>query len=78
MNLMNSKKFGLLIESIVKEKKISYMDAVIHFCEKNDVDITTVGPMINKSLKEKIQIEAQKLNMLNLPKSNTLPIWQKF
>lgn len=74
MNLMNSKKFGLLIESIVKEKKISYMDAVIHFCEKNDVDITTVGPMINKSLKEKIQIEAQKLNMLNLPKSNTLPI----
>lgn len=71
---MNSKKFGLLIESIVKEKKISYMDAVIHFCEKNDVDITTVGPMINKSLKEKIQIEAQKLNMLNLPKSNTLPI----
>lgn len=74
MNLMNSKKFGLLIEGIVKKKRISYMDAIIDFCERNDVDIATVGPMINKSLKEKIQIEAQKLNMLNIPKSNTLPI----
>lgn len=74
MNLMNSKKFGLIIEGIVKEKKISYMDAIIHYCEKNDIDISTVGSMINKSLKEKIQMEAQKKNMLNIPKSNTLPI----
>jgi len=74
MNLMNSKKFGLLIEDIVKKKKITYMDAIIDYCEKNDIDISTVGSMINKSLKEKIQIEAQNLNMLNIPKNNTLPI----
>ena len=55
MNLMNSKKFSLTIEKIVQDKKISYMDAVIHYCENNDIDTATVGPLINKSLKEKIQ-----------------------
>ena len=71
---MNSKEFSLKIENIVREKRISYMDAVVWYCDNNDIDTSTVGPMINKSLKEKIQIEAQNLNMLNIPKSNTLPI----
>ena len=31
--LMNSKKFGLIIEGIVKEKRIGYMDAVLKYCE---------------------------------------------
>ena len=56
--LMNSKKFGLIIEGIVKEKRIPYMDAVLQYCEDNDIDTATIGPLINKSLKEKIKIEA--------------------
>ena len=48
--LMNSKKFAMNIESIVKEKKIPYMDAVVKFCEDNDIDPATVGPLINKFL----------------------------
>ena len=51
--LMNSKKFGLIIEGIVKEKKIPYMDAVLQYCDDNDIDTATIGPLINKSLKEK-------------------------
>ena len=52
---MNSKEFSLKIESIVKEKRITYMDAVIDYCNNNDIDLGTVNPMINKSLKEKIK-----------------------
>ena len=71
---MNSKEFSLKIESIVKEKRISYMDAVILYCEENDIDTGTVSPLISKSLKEKIQLEATNLRMLKFPKCGQLPI----
>ena len=56
------------------EKKIPYMDAVIKFCEENDIDTATVGPLINKSLKEKIKIEAEKLNLVEKSSTAVLPI----
>ena len=71
---MNSKKFGLIIEGIVREKKITYLDAVIKYCDENEIDTATVGPLINKSLKEKIQIEAEKLNLIEKSSTAVLPI----
>ena len=71
---MNSKKFALTIESIVKEKRISYMDAILKFCEANDIDPSSVGSLINKSLKEKIQLEAEKLNLIEKSSTATLPL----
>tara|TARA_B100001778_G_C18374788_1_gene532439 strand:- start:69 stop:284 length:216 start_codon:yes stop_codon:yes gene_type:complete len=71
---MNSKEFSLKIESIVKEKKITYMDAVIDYCNNNDIDLGTVNPMINKSLKEKIKVEAVNLKMIKEKRGGTLPV----
>tara|TARA_Y100001937_G_scaffold110621_1_gene156389 strand:+ start:129 stop:344 length:216 start_codon:yes stop_codon:yes gene_type:complete len=71
---MNSKEFSLKIESIVKEKKIPYMDAVIDYCNNNDIDLGTVNPMINKSLKEKIKAEAINLKMIKEKRGGTLPL----
>jgi len=72
--LMNSKKFGLIIEDIVKEKKIPYLDAVVKYCDENEIDTATVGPLINKQLKEKIQREAEKLNLVEKSSTAVLPI----
>ena len=72
--LMNSKKFALIIEGIVKDKRISYLDAVLHYCEDNDIDTASVGPLINKSLKEKIKAEAEKLNLVERSSTAILPI----
>ena len=72
--LMNSKKFVLIIEGIVKDKRISYLDAVLHYCEDNDIDTASVGPLINKSLKEKIKAEAEKLNLVERSSTAVLPI----
>jgi len=70
---MNSKEFSLKIEQIVKERKgISYMDAVLLYCEQNDIDPSTVAPLLTKILKDKIAIEAQNLNYL--PKTGQLPV----
>jgi len=71
---MNSKEFSLEIEKIVKEKRISYMDAVVWYCEQNDIDTATVSPLVSKSLKEKIKVEAVDLRLLNTPKGGVLPI----
>ena len=71
---MNSKEFSLKIESIVKEKKISHMDAVVWYCEENDLDTSQVSSLISKSLKEKIKLEATNLKMLKYPKCGMLPI----
>ena len=71
---MNSKEFSLKIESIVKDKRITYMDAVIDYCNNNDIDLGTVNPMINKPLKEKIKSEAINLKMIKEKKGGTLPV----
>ena len=72
---MNSKEFSLIIEGVVKEKKpISYMDAIIWYCEQNQLEVESVGRLISKSLKEKIQIEAMKANLIKIPETGKLPI----
>ena len=50
------------------------MDAIIWYCDTNDLDVGTLNSMINKSLKEKIKIEAQERNMVKFPKSGKLPL----
>ena len=70
---MNSKQFSLEIAAYKKEHKgITYMDAIVAYCEERNIDTSTVGPLVNKALKEKVALECQKLNLL--PKTSELPI----
>ena len=72
---MNSKEFSLIIEGIVKEKRpITYMDAILWYCEENKIEVETVGRLISKALKEKIQVECTTANLLKLPEAGKLPI----
>jgi len=54
------------IKKIIDTKGVSYIDAVIYYCEKNNVEIETVAAVIksNSKLKSCIQIEAEDLNMM--------------
>ena len=61
---MNSKEFSNKIESLSKQKRCSYMDAILEFCKESDIDSGTVGGLISKSLKEKIKAEAIHLKLL--------------
>ena len=72
---MNSKEFSLVIEKVVKDKRpITYMDAIIWYCEENNIEIESTSRLISKSLKEKIQVEAMNANMLKLEKTGKLPL----
>ena len=68
---LTKSKFTKLIEETVKDHKSSYMDAVIHICEKVDVDLEDVRKFVSPVIKEKLEAEAMRLNFL--PRQNTLP-----
>lgn len=50
------------------------MEAVILYCEQNEIDVGSVSSLISKNLKEKIKMEAVDLRMLKIPKCGQLPI----
>jgi hypothetical protein len=58
-------KFAQEIETLVQvNEDMNYIDAIVHFCENNNVDIESVPKLISKPLKEKIKCEATQLNFL--------------
>ena len=72
---MNSKEFSLIIEGVVRDKRpITYMDAIILYCEENTIEVETVGRLISKALKEKIQVECTTANLLKMPEAGKLPV----
>ena len=72
---MNSKEFSLIIEGVVKDKRpITYMDAIICYCEQNQIEVESVGRLISKALKEKIQVEASKANLIKIEQTGKLPV----
>jgi hypothetical protein len=71
---MNSKEFSLKIEGLVKERRCTYMEAVLLYCEENEIDPSTTKPLISKALKEKIKLEAVDLRLLKEKPSGKLPV----
>ena len=65
-------KFSTMIEEMVIEKNVTYMDACLEYCKDNNVEPESLGRLINKALKQKIQVEAENLNFFK--KTSTLPL----
>ena len=72
IDVLNREKFSQIVERTVIEKRLSYMDAIVWWCEENEFDIQDVNKLISPLIKEKIKVEAENLNFL--PKSSRLPI----
>lgn len=70
-NFMNKKKFTRMVEDTVRIKSMNYMDTVVYLCEENNLEIEDVKKYITTSIKEKIEMEAMKLNFLE--KTESLP-----
>ncbi len=63
------------IERIVLENKgMKYVDAIVFFCEKNNVEVESVPKLVSKPLKEKLKCEAMELNLLKRTSHAKLPI----
>ena len=68
-------RFAEAIENLVlANNDMNYIDAIIHFCEQNNIDVESVPKLISKPLKEKIKYEAQELNFLKRSSRAKLPL----
>lgn len=67
---LTKSKFGKMIEEAVVQKKLSYMDAILDICEKNDIEPEDVRKFVSPIIKDKLEAEAMSLNLL--PKTNSL------
>jgi hypothetical protein len=68
----NANDFSLHIEQIVSTSNINYMDAVLEYCKENYLEPEDVSKLINKSLKDKIEMDFRELNYL--PKQAQLDV----
>ena len=74
LEVMNVSKFSKTIEEIVVEKRINYKDAIVWYCETNEMEVEVAAKLLNGVIKTKLEAEAIDLNFLSIPKSPKLPI----
>ena len=65
-------EFSLYIEQLVKEKHVNHLDAVLEYCKENFIEPDDISSLINKSLKDKIEMNFRELNYL--PKQAKLDV----
>ena len=63
--MQTPKTFSLEVEKVALDKNINHLDAVIWYCQKNELEPDSVGRLITKGLKEKIEANARELNFLD-------------
>ena len=65
-------KFALIVDELVRTKRLTHMEAILYYCEQNVIEPDSINKWIDRSLKEKLQADAEALNYL--PKTSCLPL----
>ena len=67
-------RFALEIEKIVAEEKINYIEAIVHYCEVNELEVDSITKLVSKPLKEKLKWDATRLNFMKRTSRAKLPL----
>ena len=67
-------KFSMEIEKIVLGEGINYIDAIVQYCDTNNIEVESVSKLISKPLKEKLKWDATQLNFMKATSKAKLPI----
>lgn len=75
-NFLNPIKFSSDIESLVKSSNglISYVEAIVTYCQENDIELESVPKLLSKPLKERLRHEAMRLNFMKQSSKGVLPL----
>ena len=65
--------FSSIIENLVKEKNIPYIEAVLLHCDRQGFEYDVVPKLISETLKAKLQREAESIHLLVKSDVNALP-----
>ena len=72
VKLNNSMKFMAAIEELVQKKKMTYIDAIVEYCEEYKMEPEVSGHLVCGNLKQQVQEEAEDLHLIK--KTARLPI----
>ena len=67
-------KFAEEIENLVLNTSMSYIEAIVEYCEERGIEVESVSKLISKPLKEKLKYEATELNYLKKTSRGKLPL----
>lgn len=59
--------FERTVVQIVADKNIGYIDAILEYCKRNEIDPEYCKNLMTQTIKDKIEAEYQALNMLQKP-----------
>jgi hypothetical protein len=66
-----SEKLAQHILSLVTDKGMTYLDAVLYFCEQRKIEPELIAPLLGDKIKSELANDAHRLHFLK--KSNELP-----
>ncbi len=72
--IMTRKRFSTAVEQLVAKGNMSYIDAATYVIEKRGMDYSNLKKLLTDSLKDKMEAEAVRLNLIRGKKGNKLPI----
>ena len=68
----SAEKIAQVIERLVVAKRMSYLDAVIYYCEQKNYEPELIADKLGDKIRGERATEAQRLHFI--PKFNQLPI----
>ena len=71
---LTPQKFAIEIEKIVEEEDLNYIDAILHYCESNSLEVDSITKLISKPLKERLKWDAIRLNFMKKTSRAKLPL----
>ena len=71
---LTPQKFAMEIEKIVAENELNYIDAILDYCEKNNLEVESITKLISKPLKERLKWDATRLNYMKKTSRAKLPL----
>lgn len=75
--MIDATNFCIRIERLAKENNLEIMDAILHYCENNEMEVETAAALLtrNKKIMELLEIEAKQNHLLKDNKMHAmLPI----
>ena len=72
--IMTKKRFSTAVEQLVVKGNMSYIDAATYIIEERGMDYSNLRKLLTDSLKDKMEVEAIRLNLIRGKKGNQLPI----
>ena len=72
IKIHDSVEFNKEIETLVKTKNMSYMDALLFYGDENKLESETIATMVSSKIKAKLRVEAEELHFFQ--RTAKLPI----